>query len=73
MCHKAFFCTRSDYFKAMLSDHFDENRGNEQVSVIRLNDVSVDVFVCILYYIYTGSCQVIADIYHQQSEISVSL
>ena len=55
-CHKAFFCLRSDYFKALLRDHFDENvRG--QAEYINLHDISIDVFKCVLYYVYTETCQ----------------
>ncbi|XP_067928958.1 ankyrin repeat and BTB/POZ domain-containing protein 1-like [Watersipora subatra] len=61
MCHKAFFCLRSDYFKALLRDHFDENVGG-QVECINLQDINVDVFKCILYYIYTDNCQLTEEI-----------
>ena len=58
MCHKAFFCLRSDYFKALLRDHFDENSGQLQIESITLHDISVHVFKCVLYYVYTDSCEV---------------
>ncbi|XP_005100573.1 ankyrin repeat and BTB/POZ domain-containing protein 1 [Aplysia californica] len=61
MCHKVFFCGRSDYFQALLEDHFGECQQGESVPTLILHDVSVDVFVRILMYIYTDSCDLHAD------------
>lgn len=56
---KVFFCGRSDYFKALLNDHFGESRRLENdLPLVTLNDVPCDVFTQIMYYIYQDSCQV---------------
>eukprot|EP00070_Physeter_catodon_P027839 XP_028334733.1 podocalyxin-like protein 2 isoform X4 [Physeter catodon] len=55
LCHKAFFCGRSDYFRALLDDHFRENAELEAsggLLVITLHDISPDIFTHVLYYIY---------------------
>ncbi|XP_059142453.1 ankyrin repeat and BTB/POZ domain-containing protein 1-like isoform X2 [Physella acuta] len=57
MCHKAFFCGRSDYFKALLEDHFGENKCSENVPIIYLHQVAADIFIRILTYIYSDSCE----------------
>lgn len=57
-CHKVFFCLRSDYFKALLRDHFDENHGQHNMASITLHDITVDTFKAILYYVYTDYCEV---------------
>ncbi|CAG5128285.1 unnamed protein product [Candidula unifasciata] len=62
MCHKAFFCGRSDYFKALLEDHFGENKCSENIPVVYLHDISIDIFVRILTYIYSDSCELNSDI-----------
>uniref|UniRef100_A0A672M9Y5 Ankyrin repeat and BTB/POZ domain-containing protein 1 n=1 Tax=Sinocyclocheilus grahami TaxID=75366 RepID=A0A672M9Y5_SINGR len=60
LCHKAFFCSRSDYFKALLEDHFSEGetlQTHPSIPVITLHDVSHDLFTRILYYIYSDNTQ----------------
>ncbi|XP_057212078.1 ankyrin repeat and BTB/POZ domain-containing protein 1 isoform X2 [Triplophysa rosa] len=60
LCHKAFFCGRSDYFKALLEDHFSEGETLQAlpgIPVITLHDVSHDLFTRILYYIYSDNTQ----------------
>uniref|UniRef100_A0A8C9EGS6 Ankyrin repeat and BTB domain containing 1 n=1 Tax=Phocoena sinus TaxID=42100 RepID=A0A8C9EGS6_PHOSS len=56
LCHKAFFCGRSDYFRALLDDHFRENEELEAsggLLAITLHDISPAVFTHVLYYIYS--------------------
>uniref|UniRef100_A0A671TDD5 Ankyrin repeat and BTB/POZ domain-containing protein 1 n=1 Tax=Sinocyclocheilus anshuiensis TaxID=1608454 RepID=A0A671TDD5_9TELE len=60
LCHKVFFCSRSDYFKALLEDHFSEGetlQTHPSIPVITLHDVSHDLFTRILYYIYSDNTQ----------------
>ncbi|KAM9075813.1 ankyrin repeat and BTB/POZ domain-containing protein 1 isoform 3-T5 [Megaptera novaeangliae] len=55
LCHKAFFCGRSDYFRALLDDHFRENEELEAsggLLAITLHHISPDIFTHVLYYIY---------------------
>lgn len=56
MCHKVFLCERSDYFKALISDHFHEHKLDEGISlpIIALQDLSAEMFKHILIYIYAG-------------------
>ncbi|XP_014678194.1 PREDICTED: ankyrin repeat and BTB/POZ domain-containing protein 1-like [Priapulus caudatus] len=57
-CHRALFCGRSDYFRAVLADHFGEGCGSDGgAPVVALRSVSAAVFVAIVYYVYTdGAC-----------------
>ncbi|XP_063400743.1 ankyrin repeat and BTB/POZ domain-containing protein 1-like [Mytilus trossulus] len=55
--HKAFFCERSDYFKALLNNHFGENDTESTIPVVRLCEVNSDIFTKVLYYIYQDSCE----------------
>ncbi|KAK3746292.1 hypothetical protein RRG08_065812 [Elysia crispata] len=61
-CHKTFFCARSDYFKAIIEDHFGETEFNGSLPVVYLHDVTVDVFVRILTYMYSDSCDLHPDL-----------
>lgn len=58
---QAFFCGRSDYFRALLDDHFRENEGLEAsggLPAITLHGLSPHVFTHVLYYIYTNHTEV---------------
>lgn len=58
---QAFFCGRSDYFRALLDDHFRENEGPEAsggLPAITLHGLSPHVFTHVLYYIYTNHTEV---------------
>ncbi|CAE1273634.1 ABTB1 [Acanthosepion pharaonis] len=57
LCHKCFFYARTDYFRALLSDHFDESDKTEEIPLITLHGLSAVVFQQIVYYIYTDSCE----------------
>ncbi|XP_056445652.1 ankyrin repeat and BTB/POZ domain-containing protein 1 [Gadus chalcogrammus] len=64
LCHKAFFCVRSDYFKAMLEDHFSEGEiltSQPNVPVLTLHNISYEVFICLLYYIYGDDTELFPD------------
>ncbi|XP_065298635.2 ankyrin repeat and BTB/POZ domain-containing protein 1-like [Dermacentor albipictus] len=57
LCHKVFLCNRSEYFRALLEDHFTEaSRPSSgwQFPVIELQQVAPDVFGCVLHHIYSG-------------------
>ncbi|XP_056001125.1 ankyrin repeat and BTB/POZ domain-containing protein 1-like [Ostrea edulis] len=61
-CHKVFFCGRSDYFKALLIDHFGESQVSENnIPQVTLNDITCDIFTQIMYYIYQDSCELSED------------
>ncbi|XP_067400385.1 ankyrin repeat and BTB/POZ domain-containing protein 1 isoform X2 [Emydura macquarii macquarii] len=60
LCHKAFFCGRSDYFKALLEDHFSESeelQTQPTIPVVTLHDISEDIFIRVLYYIYSDDTE----------------
>lgn len=62
---QAFFCGRSDYFKALLEDHFSEGellQSQPSTPVITLHNISHDIFIHIMYYIYTDYTEVSAPI-----------
>lgn len=64
LCHKAFFCGRSDYFKALLNDHFSEGeklQSQPSTSVITLHNISHDIFIHVLFYIYTDDTELTMD------------
>uniref|UniRef100_A0A8C0D9U7 Ankyrin repeat and BTB/POZ domain-containing protein 1 n=1 Tax=Balaenoptera musculus TaxID=9771 RepID=A0A8C0D9U7_BALMU len=65
LCHKAFFCGRSDYFRALLDDHFRENEELEAsggLLAITLHDISPDIFTHVLYYIYGDHTELAYDV-----------
>ncbi|KXJ05523.1 Ankyrin repeat and BTB/POZ domain-containing protein 1 [Exaiptasia diaphana] len=66
-CHKVFMCGRSDYFKALLIDHFSEtvlpdimehDSYEESVPEVTLRDVSAEDFAAIVAYIYQDTTHV---------------
>ncbi|KAK7102749.1 ankyrin repeat and BTB/POZ domain-containing protein 1-like [Littorina saxatilis] len=79
LCHKVFVCERSDYFQALLEDHFgeatsssththtmdsDNDSENDNIPVIALKDISAHVFYRVLTYIYQDSCELTEDTTH---------
>lgn len=65
LCHKAFFCGRSDYFKALLEDHFSEGeqlQSQPSTPVITLHNISQEIFIHVMYYIYTDDTELITDV-----------
>ncbi|XP_078001015.1 ankyrin repeat and BTB/POZ domain-containing protein 1-like [Glandiceps talaboti] len=59
-CHKIFFCCRSDYFSALLADHFSEmgTDSQENIPVVFLKDISAHVFSKVVQYLYTEKPQI---------------
>lgn len=60
LCHKLFFCGRSDYFKALLQDHFCESQELQtqpSIPVITLHNISEETFTRVLYYIYSDDTE----------------
>ncbi|CAL4061976.1 unnamed protein product, partial [Meganyctiphanes norvegica] len=54
MCHKMFFCTRSEYFRALLLDHFHEsvNDPDLKIPVLTLHELTAEVFAILVHYLY---------------------
>ncbi|CAG11294.1 unnamed protein product, partial [Tetraodon nigroviridis] len=64
LCHKAFFCGRSDYFRALLEDHFSEGeqlQSHPSTLVITLHNISHEIFIHVMYYIYTDKTELMAE------------
>ncbi|XP_036389202.1 ankyrin repeat and BTB/POZ domain-containing protein 1 isoform X1 [Megalops cyprinoides] len=60
LCHKVFFCGRSDYFRALLEDHFSEGEmlpSQPSTPVLTLHNISRDIFIRVLYYIYSDDTE----------------
>lgn len=65
LCHKAFFSGRSDYFKALLEDHFSEGeelQSRPGTPVITLHNISHEIFTHVMYYIYTDDTELVAEL-----------
>ncbi|XP_035499771.1 ankyrin repeat and BTB/POZ domain-containing protein 1 isoform X1 [Scophthalmus maximus] len=65
LCHRVFFSGRSDYFKALLEDHFSEGellQSQPSTPVITLHNISHEVFIHVMYYIYTNSTELMTEI-----------
>lgn len=61
LCHKVFFALRSEYFKALLADHFCEaEQSSDGMSRIHVRGVHPQVFAAIVHYVYTN--QVITEL-----------
>ncbi|XP_032314686.1 ankyrin repeat and BTB/POZ domain-containing protein 1 isoform X2 [Camelus ferus] len=64
LCHKAFFCSRSDYFRALLEDHFQESQEPEAsggLPAVTLQGVSAEVFTHVLYYVYSDHTELLPE------------
>ncbi|XP_055354902.1 ankyrin repeat and BTB/POZ domain-containing protein 1-like isoform X2 [Paramacrobiotus metropolitanus] len=62
-CHKAFFCSRSEFFKALINDHFHESAADHTgIPVITLHDISAAAFTAVVFYMYQDSAEIGADI-----------
>ncbi|XP_072928113.1 ankyrin repeat and BTB/POZ domain-containing protein 1 isoform X4 [Hemitrygon akajei] len=60
LCHKAFFCSRSDYFRALLQDHFSESeqlQSQPSIPMVTLHNVTEEIFIRVLYYIYSDETE----------------
>jgi hypothetical protein len=61
--HQAFMCTRTEYFSALVKNHFNEmlpnsNKQNNGKSTMILRHIRKELFLPLLYYIYTDECEV---------------
>ncbi|KAK3102998.1 hypothetical protein FSP39_015652 [Pinctada imbricata] len=62
LCHKVFFCGRSDYFKALLIDHFGEtDMSSDNLPIVNINGVSANIFSRVMFYMYQESCELTED------------
>ena len=60
---KVMFWTRSDYFRALIDDHFHEGSFDKMTHrlVITINNISPEVFAIVVSHIYSNVQQVIID------------
>ncbi len=61
--HQAFMCTRTEYFSALVKNHFNEMLPNTtqektEKSTMILKHIRKELFLPLLYYIYSNECQV---------------
>ncbi|CAF1205224.1 unnamed protein product [Adineta ricciae] len=59
--HRAFMCTRTEYFSAMVKNHFNEMLLNPTQSTMPLKHIRKELFLPLLYYIYSNECQISVD------------
>jgi len=59
-CHRPVFLARSEYFQALLEDHFNEAHEDHQIHgpTINISQVSPAVFGCIVSFVYTNDCNI---------------
>ena len=69
-CHKAVFWTRSDYFKALMNDHFHEGSWDQHLNIpiVRLHIVDPEVFAVIVTHVYSNNQQLTPDIVYDVLE-----
>lgn len=57
-----FFCLRSEYFRALLRDHFHEadwcNSSGSQIPTVTLHNISAEVFAILVHYLYCNQTNV---------------
>ena len=63
-CHRPVFLARSEYFQVLLEDHFNEATEDEEfhLTTINLNQVTPEVFSCIVLFVYTNDCDISEDL-----------
>jgi len=63
-CHRPVFLARSEYFQALLEDHFNEAEEDEEfhLPVVHIHQVSPAVFSCIVSFVYTNECNISEDL-----------
>jgi hypothetical protein len=61
--HQAFMCTRTEYFSALVKNHFNEmlpntTKQNHGKSTMILKHIRKELFLPLIYYIYSNECEV---------------
>lgn len=61
--HKPILFARSEYFRALLQDHFGESEMDDasKIPIIKINHVSPRVLGDVLMFVYTDSCTITED------------
>ncbi|CAF1018042.1 unnamed protein product [Rotaria sp. Silwood1] len=64
--HQAFMCTRTEYFSAIVKNHFNEllpntEQQNNEKSTVILKHIHKEHFIPLLYYIYSDDCEISTD------------
>ena len=56
-CHQAMFCTRSDYFRALINDHFNESSWDSTLNlpVVQVHNVDPMVFAVVVTHVYSNN------------------
>jgi len=63
-CHKPIFYNRSEYFRALLDDHFQECTmdGQYDLPLIQIHHTHPKVFSCVVHFVYTNYCDVVEEV-----------
>ncbi|EDO45347.1 predicted protein [Nematostella vectensis] len=62
-CHKMFLCGRSDYFRALLIDHFAEvSTEPNSIPELALHDVTPEVFAAVVSFVYRDNAELTDEI-----------
>ncbi|CAF0921302.1 unnamed protein product [Didymodactylos carnosus] len=56
--HRVFMCTRTEYFSVLIKNHFNEICQIDGKQAIILKNVRKELFIPILYYIYSDDCEI---------------
>jgi len=57
--HRAFICTRTEYFSLLVKNHFNEMlTTNSTQSQLTLKHIRKELFLPLVYYIYSDDCEV---------------
>ena len=56
-CHQAMFCTRSDYFRALINDHFNESSWDSTLNmpIVQVHNVDPMVFAVVVTHVYSNN------------------
>ena len=71
-CHQAIFCTRSDYFRALIHDHFNESEWDPKLNlpVIEVHNVEPMVFAVVVTHVYSNIQHLTIDNVYDVMEVS---
>ena len=68
-CHKVFLCGRSDYFRALCSDHFESSSDNAK-NIRIVQNISCAIFPTLLSFIYLNKVKITPSIAYELFMVS---
>jgi len=71
-CHKAVFCTRSEYFRALIEDHFSESGTDTEsrLPVVPLHNVDIATFSVVVSHVYSNLQELTPEVVYDVLEAS---